>query len=236
MRFYEPDIKSSNLSKIYHLSKENAHHFSRVLRGRVGQVIHLFNGRQGCFSAEVIKITREETSVLIQEYSPENHTPRVSLNLVFGITDKQKMSLIVEKAVELGVSEIFPVITERTQTQYEKHFDDLTMQRYLKIMISAAAQSGINQLAKIYSPTTLEGLPWQDWQEDQQKCYVCHPHGADYEFNTSDRKRVIFIGPEGGWSAEELRWLDVKACKKIQLARSVLRMETAVIAALARAQ
>ena len=146
------------------------------------------------------------------------------------------MSLIVEKAVELGVSKIFPIITDRTQTQHKKHFDDIAMQRYLKIIISAATQSGVNQLAAMQLPTSLDRLPWQDWQISQQGCYVCDPHGVGSDFNMSDNKRIIFIGPEGGWSAEELHWFDTRACKKIQLARSVLRMETAVIAALARAQ
>ena len=235
MRFYEPKLTQADLGREFVLSSENSHHFSRVLRGRIGQCVRLFNGLGGAFSAEVSQVTKYETMVQVQAFLEENPGPVVPIELVVGITDKRKMAFIVEKAVELGVSCIYPLCSERAQAHHRKHFDEKNMQRYQKVIISAAAQSGINQLPTVCPPVALQELPWQRW-EGAAQCYVCDPCAHGEGFHKGDQKRIIFIGPEGGWSDQEMLWLVEHHCQKIHLAQSVLRMETAVVAALARAQ
>jgi len=234
MRFYEPALSQSALNTDYALTQENAHHFARVLRGRVGDEVTLFNGVSGEFLATVLQVSKQAVCVRIQAFSPENRSPSVPLTLVVGVCHKQKLALIIEKAVELGVSHIYPVITERSQAQYHKAFDDTLMRRLQKIIIAAATQSGVNQLPKLSQPMHLIDLPWHHWQSGQ--CYFCHPGGQSMVDGLNDTRRVMMIGPEGGWSEQEIAWLIQQGCQRLRLAASVLRMETAAIVALAQAQ
>ena len=217
------------------LSSENSHHFSRVLRGRIGQCVRLFNGLGGAFSAEVSQVSKYETMVQVQAFLEENPGPVVPIELVVGITDKRKMAFIVEKAVELGVSCIYPLCSERAQAHHRKHFDEKNMQRYQKVIISAAAQSGINQLPTVCPPVALRSYHGSAGKALHSAMSVIHVR-MERVFTRAIKSVLFFIGPEGGWSDQEMLWLVEHHCQKIHLAQSVLRMETAVVAALARAQ
>ena len=233
MRFYEPEISAQYLGAVYVLSNENSHHFSRVLRGRIGKTVYLCNGRKEEYIAEVMAIGQKKVQVRVQACKQESRGPDIPLILVVALCNKQKMAWIVEKAVELGVSEIHPIITERTQRHKSNQFEAAIKSRYEKIIISAAMQSGLTQLPELMMPKLISDLPWDHWEGAQ--CYVCHPEGGQADFTHRDRRRVLMIGPEGGWSDQEVDYLVRRGGVKLRLAKTVLRMETAVIVALSQA-
>ena len=171
--------------------------------------------------------------VRVQTRKQENRGPDIPLILVIALCKKQKMAWIVEKAVELGVSEIHPVLTERTQQHKSNQFEATIKSRYEKIIISAAMQSGLTQLPELMMPKVIADLPWDHW--DLAQCYICHPEGGQTDFSPHDSKRVLMIGPEGGWSDQEVDYLVRRRGVKLQLAKTILRMETAVIVALSQA-
>ena len=139
------------------------------------------------------------------------------------------MALIIQKATELGVGQIQPLITKRTQGGAVGQFNEGVRRRYEKIIISAAMQSGLNRLPELKDPKEVDGLPWSIWE--RVNCYICDPQGRDPSA-IKKGDSVWLIGPEGGWSDDEIRYLVSKGCEKICLAKTVLRMETAAICAL----
>ena len=233
MRFYESEINTQDQGSVYVLSNENSHHFSRVLRGKVGNTVYLCNGRKEEYVAEVVAIDKKKVQVRVKTCRQESRGPEIPLILVVALCNKQKMAWIVEKAVELGVSEIHPVLTERTQHHKSNQFEAAIKSRYEKIIISAAMQSGLTQLPKLMMPRVISDLPWDHWARAQ--CYVCHPQGGQADFSQRDWRRVLMIGPEGGWSDQEVDYLVRRGGIKLRLAKTVLRMETAVIVALTQA-
>lgn len=229
MRFYEPNIDKVHLGSVYLLNEENSHHFAKVLRGKTGQSVQLFSGNGGEFSATVDEISKKKVTVSIVSFYEEDRLPQFEQTLVVGLTNKQKMALIIQKATELGVSQIQPLITERTQGGAVGQFSEDVRRRYEKIIISAAMQSGLNRLPELKDPKDLDGLPWSIWQS--VNCYICDPQGKDPSL-IKKGDSIWLIGPEGGWSDDEVRYLVSKGCEKICLAKTVLRMETAAICAL----
>lgn len=230
MRIYEPNVTKNHVGKNWVLRKDNAHHLSRVMRSRVGQILQVFDGKGDIFSAKVLKIDRHEVEVNIiakLEDKVSAHTGRQVL--VVAVCQRQKMSWIIEKATELGVDAIYPVITERVQAFTAKQFDQDALLRYEKVIVSAAMQSGVNLLPSIHLPSALTDLPWGSWQG---ALLLCEPEGSSIDTQIKKEEKVWFVGPEGGWSEQETAYLKQKNCRGVRIAQHVLRMETAVIVAL----
>jgi len=230
MRIYEPSITKNHIGQNLVLSEDNAHHLSRVMRSRKGQVLQVFDGKGDAFAARVVKIDRHQVEVniiaKIEDGEKMYHCRQI---LVVAVCQRQKMAWIIEKATELGVEEIYPVITERVQAFTAKQFDQDALLRYEKVIVSAAMQSGVNFLPSVHMPSALTDLPWESWHGD---LLLCELGGATISNIQKENEKVWFIGPEGGWSEQEIAYLKQKACREVRIAQHVLRMETAVIVAL----
>lgn len=231
MRLYEPSITLKKIGENHVLSLESAHHFSRVMRGKQGEVVEVFDGKGAVFSASVTNILRHQIELKILESRVDDSQTQLGRQiLVVAVCQRQKMSWIIEKATELGVSEIHPLITERVQAFTVKQFDEQTQSRFEKVAIAAAMQSGVNQLPLIHMPSTLSSLPWSNWHG---ALLLCDLNGGNMELTKKEKDKVWFIGPEGGWTKEELHFMYNKHCRGVRIAQHVLRMETAAIVALA---
>ena len=134
------------------------------MRGKVGQSVQLFSGRGGEFSATVGEISKKKVTVSIVSFYEDDRLPKFEQTLVVGLTNKQKMALIIQKATELGVSQIQPLMTKRTQGGAVRQFNEDVRRRYEKIIISAAMQSGLNRLPELKDPKEVDGLPWSTWE------------------------------------------------------------------------
>ena len=232
MRFYEPEIQKESLDNAWQLTAENSHHFNRFTRENWQEIV-LCDGRGVEYSAKVLRIEQRYVYVRVMAYQEKRRGPRVSLSLV-AFCQKQKMAFILEKAVELGVGQIHPVITQRTQIHRSNQMNDATQSRYNKIMISAAMQSGLSQIPILHKPVKISQIDWNQWQCAQ--CYLCHPEAQPIVWHQEKSEhRVLFVGPEGGWTEHERAILKLQGCRPMALANTVLRMETAVIVALAQA-
>ncbi len=232
MRFYEPTINKDVLKTTIGLSQDNSHHFSRVLRGKPGDEVILFNGKEGEFIGHVTIIENRQVFVNVASYNNQNRTPQRQQHLVVALCSRQKMAQIIQKATELGVSSIHQVRTARAQVSAKSTYTSNDQERYQKIMIAAAMQCGLNQLPVLMPPCVISDLPWSDWQSADQ--HVCHPHGEPVNDAREGIQDVWFIGPEGGWEDNELDFLIGKGGKKRILCKTVLRMETAAIVALSQ--
>lgn len=213
---------------------EDVRHIGTVLRMMPGEQLLLCDGKGTEFAVQIKQVTRTEIfTEIIAESKRGLSLPRVLLGQ--GLPKFDKMDLIVQKATELGVTEIVPLKTERTIVKIKD--DEKRVARWQKIAREAAMQSNrvdvpfIGQVASLKEflqtldpePRTLFLLPWEEASEPIKKVLQAH-HEAE--------KIVVLIGPEGGFSAAEAESAKSKGFHLVSLGPNILRTETAAIAAL----
>ena len=227
-RFFIPP-ESWN-SEALMLDGDEAHHCSAVMRCGAGDHIIVFNGAGSHAEALIVSGTVkrvELTCLKLHEESP----PAVSITLLQAIPKGANMELIVEKAVELGVNEIIPVMTERTVVRLNAKEALKKQEKWQRIALAACKQCGQNWLPRVQVPqsfsTVWSALPSHDLrlvaalQEDAQ------PLKAILSNNL--KSALILIGPEGDLSVEEYSTARRHGCLPMTLGPVVLRVETAAL-------
>ena len=199
------------------------HQWRNVFRFSLGDKVILFDGSGNEFVAEIKALKKGEALLAILE-KKKGIVPERNVWLFVGIPKKTKFELIVEKATELGVSHIVPVITERGEKK------GLPEERLRKILKEASEQSGRATIPSLQGIFSLEDA----LLKHTMPLIVCHPSGDRNVSETFSGKEVIgiFIGPEGGFSERELLLFKKHKSKIISLGPQTLRTETAAIAAL----
>ena len=232
-RFYAAiDLK---VDQILRLPKETAHHCLQVLRYRVGNELILFNGDGFDYAATIHEIEGKHCEVKITEqFSLQNESP-LKIHLYQGIARGEKMDLIIQKSVELGVSEITPVFSERCNVKLDGKRLLKKQQHWQNIAVSASEQSGraaipqvnnavhINQLAPSLSSESSESLNLFLEPNSNQRLADCRP----------DKSVNLFIGPEGGFSKSDLQQFEKLEFVGSRIGPRILRTETAGLCAIA---
>lgn len=209
-----------------------AHRLMHVLRVKVGYFINIFNA-SGEFKAQVSMQDRHTVTVKVLDSVDETvkESP-LRLNLVQGISKTDKMDWVIQKAIELGVAEITPVISQHTQLKKKPEIFENKMRHWQKIIVHATEQCGRCVLAKL-NPI-IELREWLEANPGQQGIFLS-PRGEisfdSYQFSPDERLNVI-IGGEGGLSDEEETLLSRRGLGSLKLGGRVLRTETATVSAL----
>lgn len=211
------------------LSARAANHLVRVLRHRAGDHVTLFDGRGTEAAAEIVAAHRQHgCRVRILETAAVNRESGLTIELLPGLSRGEKMDWVIQKSVELGVAVIQPIITERCEVR-PAHGSERRMARWREIIISACEQSGRARLPIIRAPLGLEKI-----QPTAPNRLALDPSAdtglADHE--PSGKTIAIAVGPEGGFSPDDLAILDTQAFQRITIGPRVLRTETAGIAAI----
>ena len=221
---------------------DQAHYLTRVLRLGVGDPVRVFNGRDGEFEASVSAVTKITARLLLGDRMREQATVP-DLWLLFAPLKKARTDFLVEKAVELGATEIRPVITERTDAE------TVRVDRLSRIAIEAAEQTERLDVPPVREAVKLETLLGK-WEAPRLLIYADEagdeggrPWGgdvgragpmADVLAAMGDSPAAILIGPEGGFSpAERKRLRDLPFVRPVGLGPRILRAETAALASLA---
>lgn len=233
IRIYQPgDYHSGQLLE---LSPEAGQHVAVVLRMQPGESLTLFCGDNREFTATIQVVKKRQVQVTIGEITEISRESPLSIHLAQAISKGDRMELVMQKSVELGVSSITPLITERCAVKLDKDRMAKKLQQWQNIVIAACEQSGRNQVPLVHHPVTLQEFV----QEIKAKLkFILHTEGnktwRDYDFKQADI--ALIIGPEGGLSAEEVKL----ACKydflPLSLGPRILRTETAAISALSLLQ
>lgn len=214
------------------LSPEASHHLAVVLRVKLGQVIEVFDGTGAAYQAEIVGIAKR-VSVRIRATLTSTSESPLYLHLVQALSKSDKIDWVIQKAVELGVSEISLLLTERTEIRMPEDRWAKKMAHWHGIMIHAVQQSGRVKVPKLNPPMSLESFLAQASHEDIK--LFLHVQGAkrptDVLPSTFSRAQVI-IGPEGGFSDAELNLAERAGCQVLSLGPRVLRTETAPLAIL----
>ena len=214
------------------LDEKSSHHVARVLRAATGDLLTLFNGEGGEYSAVIKQIEKKHVTVQINQFIPRDTESSLNIHLAQGIARGEKMDFIVQKAVELGVKKITPLISERCNVRLDNEREEKRIQHWRSIAISACEQSGRNRIPEIQSPVTLS-----DWllEAKADLCFVLSPHVQEKlpsSHLSKDASVLLLIGPEGGLSDAEVTAAMQKHFLPLNLGPRVLRTETATIAAI----
>ena len=131
-----------------------ARHLSSALRMKVGQEITLFNGQGGEYAATLTEVGKNKVSVKVVEYRDINRESALKVHLVIGVSRGERMDLIVQKATELGATEITPLFTERTEVKLNGERLEKKVRHWQQIAISACEQCQRNSVPRINSPNS----------------------------------------------------------------------------------
>jgi 16S rRNA (uracil1498-N3)-methyltransferase len=232
-RIYQPGSLQANT--ILWLNDNAAHHLARVLRVAVGESLIVFNGAGGEYQAVITQITKKGVEVRLGQFISRDVESPIRIELAQGIARGEKMDFIVQKAVELGVSRITPVITERGNVRLTGEREAKRHQHWQSVVVSACEQCGRNSIPEVLAPVSL-----QSWLSTAKADYrfVLSPHvnnklPAQIPAGSSV---ILLIGPEGGLSDAEVTAAVAAGFQPLSLGPRVLRTETAALAALTALQ
>jgi 16S rRNA (uracil1498-N3)-methyltransferase len=206
------------------LNKQDAHYLSIVLKIRDRQLLKVFNEVDGEFLAEFIA-DKKSPQVLIAKFLRPAHSHKYT-HLGICIVKNAIMSDIIDKAVQLGVTHITPIISTYTQNR------EFNIERYSKIIKEAAEQSNRCDMPQIFLPQKLDDFLQQEF-DLMMFANETQEHVTVLNIQKWPEKVALLIGPEGGFSDLEIQKLSDIA-HSITLGPSILRSETAVIALLAQ--
>jgi len=238
-RFYLPNAATSNEDLT--LEGREAHHALHVLRVRRGDRIALADGAGGDFSCEVRETGKHTLTLHVLQKSS---VPRLPCRVVLaqGLTKGKTMDVIAQKATELGVARVIPIISERTVARVDEESTEAKVEKWKLIAIDALKQSGSAWLPQIDPPVTPATFLSQGERFDLSLVATLqddgqHPRNHFSEFRREQRREpgrvCLWIGPEGDFTPAEIHAIKSAGSLPITLGPLVLRSETAAIYALA---
>lgn len=221
-----------NIGSTITLSKEATHHLTRVLRLSVGAEFTLFNGKGGEFKSKIISVAKKIVSVQVEEFNPIDRESPLQIILGQAVIRSEKMDYTLQKAVELGVTHIVPLLTERSRSSLKLSSEQLEkrLQHWQAVTITACEQSGRTQI-----PTLAKALPFKEAineiKADIRTILTPNPTQVLSQWDKSCHCVAILVGPEGGWSENETKLAIGGGYLPIQLGPRILRTETAGLVA-----
>ena len=203
----------------------------QVLRIATGDALTLFDGEGGEFAATVVHIGKRDTTVTLTAFDPIEREAPIRITLVQALAASDKMDLIVQKAVELGVTEIAPIATARATLKLDGERAAKRVVHWRAIAVAACEQCGRNRVPVVHSLRTLN-----QWTNAHQGISVLlDPRAGKPLLAIVDATKPItlLVGPEGGFSDEEIAYVTAHGVIPAKFGPRVLRTETAGLAAIA---
>jgi 16S rRNA (uracil1498-N3)-methyltransferase len=216
---------------------EISRQMNNVLRLKSGQMVTILDNRGKCRPVELVDIDPKQVTGRAGEIEPAGGEPSVELILGIALTQREKFEWILQKGCELGVREFHPLITSRTLVQETRGWDE-KMTRWQKILQEAAEQCGRGLIPAITAPQKIENYLHQ---MGSLRGYILHEKVQQTGLAASlmdhlakgERRFTLLVGPEGGFSPEEVTSAEQSGLLPVSLGKRILRMETAVLAACA---
>ncbi|GAB6164973.1 16S rRNA (uracil(1498)-N(3))-methyltransferase [Thermostilla marina] len=225
------------------LTGGDAHHLARVMRAKVGDAVIVFDGSGNEFDCRVTAIDKRRVTLAVERRRAVDREASRRVVVASAVPKGDREHFLIEKAVELGAACFVPLITARSVVQPKT-------ERLERFVIEASKQCGRTRLMQIASPVT-----WSEWLRSPLRpavCLIAHPrdrlelpaearttpeaaaNGAGDESASSPTTIGICIGPEGGFTDAEVLAAVEAGCRTVDLGPRILRVETAVLALLAR--
>jgi 16S rRNA (uracil1498-N3)-methyltransferase len=241
IRIYVPEPLA--VGQVVSLPPAALQHVVKVLRLRVGAALTLFDGHGGEYAATLREIERRSALAQIIEHRPLERESPCHTTLMQGLARGERMDWVLQKATELGVSRIIPLVTRRSVVQLDEARSQTRLLHWQGVIASACEQCGRNSLPELLPPLALP--------EACARLTTEEPLGARWLF-TPDAERTVattlgelgttlsavqlLIGPEGGLDEEEIALAQHAGFLALRLGPRILRTETAAVAALTALQ
>lgn len=215
------------------ITGEDAVHITRSLRMSVGEYIVLCSPDKMEHQCRIEAIDSEGVHVMVCTEEECRHEPDVDVTLFFAMTKGDKPETVIQKSVELGASHIIPMLTSRCVSRPDKKSFEKKLSRYRKIALQAAMQSRRAIVPEVGEMLDISRAAGKLAEFDKAILFY-EGGGAPLReiINKDDKKTAVFIGPEGGFSDEEVELLCSSGAVKATLGKRILRAETAPLAAL----
>jgi 16S rRNA (uracil1498-N3)-methyltransferase len=242
-RFYAPPTAFDQGERAVRLATEEARHLRDVLRLKRGDEAFVFDGEGREYRCRVEESRREGATLgIVEEVEPQRMESPLSLQLGVALLKSEKFDLVVQKATELGVAHIIPVMTKFADVRIRDDADgERRVARWKRIALEAVKQSGRARLPEVIEPTPFAALVESGWPGEGCRLVFSERDGrglleAAAQWAEGYAGVTALIGPEGGWADEEIA--HAKACgwSIVTLGGRRLRAETAAIAVAALLQ
>ena len=231
--FVEPEQINDGVVRV---AGSDVIHISRVLRLGRGSLLTILDGRGKSYEAEILELDKHEVVCEIKRELLTVPACPVKVTLVQGIPKGDKMDLIIQKGTELGVNRVIPLICQRTVVKMEDDRMIRKRERWQRISLEAAKQCRRPDVPQVSEPADLEKvladmpekctalMPWEEENNDSLKDVLYKNNAAEEIY--------VFIGPEGGFTPEEVERARAEGVRPVTLGPRILRTETAGIAVL----
>ncbi len=222
---YVPDISDRDALP---LPREEAHHLLKVLRAKEGDEVRLIDGKGGIYKALVTEADKKNCKVRVEDEEHGFGERAYHLTMAVAPTkNDQRFEWFLEKATEMGVDRIVPLLSSRSEK------DRIKRERFERILVAAMKQSNKAYLPELEDPVHLR--PFLE-RERTEGTYIAHCYKEPEKSSLSSLYRkgddaTILIGPEGDFTREEVEMAVEKGCAPISLGKATLRTETAAVAA-----
>ena len=215
---------------------ENVIRHLHVLRVREGEEITLFNGNGHSYPTRLLSLAkRQAVAEVLSEQTVDNESP-LAISLIQAVSSGERMDFTLQKSVEMGVTEIFPVTSARSIVKLSGERAEKRQERWQEIVIAACEQCGRNRIPTVHPLLPLSQRLQQLPQSDARLLMGLHHPKSLKDIQPAPQRITLMIGPEGGWSPEEETAAFQTGFQSILLGKRVLRTETAALAAIAAMQ
>ena len=215
----------------FELGEDGSGHVGRVLRKQPGDQLTVFNGTGWDFPSVITSVSKKAVAVKVLDQKKVENESKLKIHLGQVISRGDKMDFTIQKAVELGVAEITPLMSEFCGVRLDQKRLEKKTEQWRRIVISACEQCGRSVIPALHRPTTLDGF----MASSDTLCLNLHPRAersiAGLNRDLSSGVRLV-IGSEGGLSPEEIEHLRQLGCQEVLLGPRVLRTETAALCAI----
>ena len=235
LRFYNPE--NLTIGATVRLSDNAAAHATRVLRLEVSDCIVLFNGDGNDYTSAIISIKKNEVLVIVKSFVKITNESPLNIALLQGISSGDRMDYTIQKAVELGVTAIVPIITTRSVVKLSNERAEKRQAHWQSVAHAASEQSGRAFIPTVFAPVQLSAWLASNPQDNATRVLL-NPIGA---IRLADLAKptdniALLIGAEGGLSQAEIDTALSQGFKSVVLGARILRTETAALTAIAAMQ
>ncbi|MCL9683060.1 16S rRNA (uracil(1498)-N(3))-methyltransferase [Legionella maioricensis] len=229
IRIYQPG--EYHRGQLLELSPEAGQHVAVVLRMQPGEKLTLFCGDNREFAASIETVKKKHVMVRIDSVKEQSRESPLTIHLAQAVSKGERMELVMQKSVELGVSSITPLITERCAVKLDKERMTKKLHQWQGIVVAACEQSGRNQVPVVHPPVSLEH--YVKATQAQLK-FILHPacNASWRNYSVGQSDIALVIGPEGGLTDDEINLACRHEFLPLSLGPRILRTETAAITAL----
>ncbi len=223
------------LQQSVEIDAEQAKYLRQVMRLQAGDVITVFNGLGGEYRAELTFLAKDGGSCVLTEYMDVNRELPCRVHIIQAANRSEKIETVIQKATEMGAVSFQVLNSERATLNLPENKREKRLERWQKIIVEAAEQS---------ERTVIPTVEWRDklaQVEKRGQCFVLHPRDAKLWRNVRDQLSqaqdiTIAVGPEGGWTNQELKQLAEQGFQPLVFGERIMRTETAAPALLAAIQ